>query len=202
MQVKLSQNLQNAIYKERVTKLRDTKIIDNDRFDLRSNFTENDKKSINRFINKYEHLIIAHSKDKLAIKKINRKQTRQQLDKANITKVNGRYFIAKTRRQKVYIKSSKNKITINKKIGKNSIITSYNNINILKRLKNIKLKDNQVIQLLYFGSPTKVFDNVNELIKSLEKYLKSELTNKMNKKEKLKFRKNYLKNFDYNIVTY
>ncbi len=168
--------LLGAIYKDRVLHLRDAKLIDSSKYDLRKPLTKNQRRQINYAINKYDSVISNNKANKIAAITIKNKKTQSLLRRKGYLIKNNRVFIPKTKNQKVNIKRIGNKIQITKKIGKNKkVVQNLHYGNIFDDLNNLKLKDKEFISLNYFGyGMTEVLSTVEEAIELINRYLKQE----------------------------
>ncbi len=168
--------LLGAIYKDRVLHLRDAKLIDSSKYDLRKPLTKNQRRQINYAINKYDSVISNTKANKIAIICIKNKKTQSLLRRKGYLIKNNRVFIQKTKNQKVNIKRVGNKIQIIKKIGKNKkVVQNLHYGNIFDDLNNLKLKDKEFISLSYFGyGMTEVLSSVDEAIELINRYLQQE----------------------------
>ncbi len=168
--------LLRAIYKDRILNLRDAKIIDSSKYDLRKPLTKNQRRQINYAINKYDSVISNTKANKIATIYIKNKKTQSLLRRKGYLIKNNRVFIQKTKNQKVNIKRIGNKIQIIKKIGKNKkVVQNLHYGNIFDDLNNLKLKDKEFISLSYFGyGMTEVLSTVDEAIELINRYLQQE----------------------------
>ncbi len=168
--------LLGAIYKDRVLNLRDAKLIDPNKYDLRKPLTKNQRRQINYAINKYDSIISNNKANKIATVSVRNKKTQSLLRRKGYLIKNNRVFIPKTKNQKVNIKRIGNKIQIIKKIGKNKkVVQNLHYGNIFDDLNNLKLKDKEFISLSYFGyGMTEVLSTVNEAIELINRYLQQE----------------------------
>ncbi len=168
--------LLQGIYKDRVLHLRNAKLIDSSKYDLRKPLSKNERRQINYAINKYDSVISNNKANKIATIRIKNKKTRSLLRRKGYLIKNNRVFIPKTKNQKVNIKRIGNKIQITKKIGKNKkVVQNLHYGNIFDDLNNLKLKDKEFISLNYFGyGMTEVLSTVEEAIELINRYLKQE----------------------------
>ncbi len=168
--------LLRAIYKDRILNLRDAKLIDSSKYDLRKPLTKNQRRQINYAINKYDSIISNNKANKIATICIKNKKTQSLLRRKGYLIKNNRVFIPKTKNQKVNIKRIDNKIQIIKKIGKNKkVVQNLHYGNIFDDLNNLKLKDKEFISLSYFGyGMTEVLSTVDEAIELINRYLQQE----------------------------
>ncbi len=168
--------LLRAIYKDRILNLRDAKLIDSSKYDLRKPLTKNQRRQINYAINKYDSIISNNKANKIATICIKNKKTQSLLRRKGYLIKNSRVFIPKTKNQKVNIKRIDNKIQIIKKIGKNKkVVQNLHYGNIFDDLNNLKLKDKEFISLNYFGyGMTEVLSTVEEAIELINRYLQQE----------------------------
>ncbi len=168
--------LLGAIYKDRVLHLRDAKLIDPNKYDLRKPLTKNQRRQINYAINKYDSIISNNKANKIATVSVRNKKTQSLLRRKGYLIKNNRVFIPKTKNQKVNIKRVGNKIQIIKKIGKNKkVVQNLHYGNIFTDLNNLKLKDKEFISLSYFGyGMTEVLSTVDEAIELINRYLQQE----------------------------
>ncbi len=168
--------LLRAIYKDRILNLRDAKLIDSSKYDLRKPLTKNQRRQINYAINKYDSIISNNKANKIATICIKNKKTQSLLRRKGYLIKNNRVFIPKTKNQKVNIKRIDNKIQIIKKIGKNKkVVQNLHYGNIFDDLNNLKLKDKEFISLNYFGyGMTEVLSTVEEAIELINRYLQQE----------------------------
>ncbi len=166
----------SGIYKDRVLHLRNAKLIDSSKYDLRKPLSKNERRQINYAINKYDSVISNNKANKIATIRIKNKKTRSLLRRKGYLIKNNRVFIPKTKNQKVNIKRIGNKIQITKKIGKNKkVVQNLHYGNIFDDLNNLKLKDKEFISLNYFGyGMTEVLSTVEEAIELINRYLKQE----------------------------
>ncbi len=169
-------NLQAEIYKNRVIELRNAKLIDYDKYDLRRPLSKNQKRQINYAINKYDSVIRNNNANKIATRLIKDKKTQSLLRRKGYLIKNNRVYINKTKNQKVNIKRVGNKVQIIKKIGKNKkVVQNLHYGNIFDDLNNLKLKDKEFISLNYFGyGMTEVLSSVEEAIELINRYLQQE----------------------------
>ncbi len=169
-------NLLSGIYKDRVLRLRDAKLIDSSKYDLRKPLSKNERRQINYAINKYDSVISNNKSNKIATRYIKDKKTQSLLRRKGYLIKNNRVFIQKTKNQKVNIKRIGNKIQIIKKIGKNKkVVQNLHYGNIFDDLNNLKLKDKEFISLSYFGyGMTEVLSTVDEAIELINRYLQQE----------------------------
>ncbi len=169
-------NLLSGIYKDRVLRLRDAKLIDSSKYDLRKPLTKNERRQINYATNKYDSIISNNKANKIATVCIKNKKTQSLLRRKGYLIKNNRVFIPKTKNQKVNIKRIDNKIQIIKKIGKNKkVVQNLHYGNIFDDLNNLKLKDKEFISLSYFGyGMTEVLSTVDEAIELINRYLQQE----------------------------
>ncbi len=168
--------LLGAIYKDRVLNLRDAKLIEPSKYDLRKPLSTNERRQINYAINKYDSVISNNKANKIAAITIKNKKTQSLLRRKGYLIKNNRVFIPKTKNQKVNIKRIGNKIQIIKKIGKNKkVVQNLHYGNIFDDLNNLKLKDKEFISLNYFGyGMTEVLSTVEEAIELINRYLQQE----------------------------
>ncbi len=168
--------LLGAIYKDRVLHLRDAKLIDSSKYDLRKPLSKNERRQINYAINKYDSVISNNKANKIAAITIKNKKTQSLLRRKGYLIKNNRVFIPKTKNQKVNIKRVGSKIQIIKKIGKNKkVVQNLHYGNIFDDLNNLKLKDKEFISLSYFGyGMTEVLSTVDEAIELINRYLQQE----------------------------
>ncbi len=168
--------LLGAIYKDRVLHLRNAKLIEPSKYDLRKPLTKNQRRQINYAINKYDSVISNTKANKIATTYIKNKKTQSLLRRKGYLIKNNRVFIQKTKNQKVNIKRIGNKIQIIKKIGKNKkVVQNLHYGNIFDDLNNLKLKDKEFISLSYFGyGMTEVLSTVGEAIELINRYLQQE----------------------------
>ncbi len=168
--------LLQGIYKDRVLHLRNAKLIEPSKYDLRKPLTKNQIRQINYAINKYDSVISNNKANKIATRYIKDKKTQSLLRRKGYLIKNNRVFIQKTKNQKVNIKRVGNKIQIIKKIGKNKkVVQNLHYGNIFDDLNNLKLKDKEFISLNYFGyGMTEVLSTVEEAIELINRYLKQE----------------------------
>ncbi len=168
--------LLEGIYKDRVLHLRDAKLIDPSKYDLRKPLSKNERRQINYAINKYDSVISNTKSNKIATICIKNKKTQSLLRRKGYLIKNNRVFIQKTKNQKVNIKRVGNKIQIIKKIGKNKkVVQNLHYGNIFDDLNNLKLKDKEFISLSYFGyGMTEVLSTVAEAIELINRYLQQE----------------------------
>ncbi len=168
--------LLRAIYKDRVLHLRDAKLIDSSKYDLRKPLSKNERRQINYAINKYDSVISNNKANKIAVVSVKNKKTQSLLRRKGYLIKNNRVFISKTKNQKVNIKRIGNKIQIIKKIGKNKkVVQNLHYGNIFTDLNNLKLKDKEFISLSYFGyGMTEVLSTVDEAIELINRYLQQE----------------------------
>ncbi len=168
--------LLQGIYKDRVLHLRNAKLIDSSKYDLRKPLSKNQRRQINYAINKYDSIISNNKANKIATVCIKNKKTQSLLRRKGYLIKNNRVFIPKTKNQKVNIKRIGNKIQITKKIGKNKkVVQNLHYGNIFDDLNNLKLKDKEFISLNYFGyGMTEVLSTVEEAIELINRYLKQE----------------------------
>ncbi len=169
-------NLQAEIYKNRVIELRNAKLIDSDKYDLRQSLSKNQKRQINYAINKYDSVIRNNNANRIATRLIKDKKTQSLLRRKGYLIKNNRVYINKTKNQKVNIKRVGNKVQIIKKIGKNKkVVQNLHYGNIFDDLNNLKLKDKEFISLNYFGyGMTEVLSSVEEAIELINRYLQQE----------------------------
>ncbi len=169
-------DLAGEIYKNRVLELRNAKLIDHGKYDLRKPLTKNQRRQINYATNKYDSVIQNSNANKIATVCIKNKKTQSLLRRKGYLIKNNRVFIPKTKNQKVNIKRVGNKIQIIKKIGKNKkVVQNLHYGNIFDDLNNLKLKDKEFISLNYFGyGMTEVLSTVDEAIELINRYLKQE----------------------------
>ncbi len=168
--------LLQGIYKDRVLHLRNAKLIDSSKYDLRKPLTKNQRRQINYAINKYDSVISNNKSNKIATRYIKDKKTQSLLRRKGYLIKNNRVFIQKTKNQKVNIKRVGNEIQITKKIGKNKkVVQNLHYGNIFDDLNNLKLKDKEFISLSYFGyGMTEVLSTVDEAIELINRYLQQE----------------------------
>ncbi len=168
--------LLQGIYKDRVLHLRNAKLIEPSKYDLRKPLSKNERRQINYAINKYDSVISNNKSNKIAAITIKNKKTRHLLRRKGYLIKNNRVFIPKTKNQKVNIKRVGNKIQIIKKIGKNKkVVQNLHYGNIFTDLNNLKLKDKEFISLSYFGyGMTEVLSTVDEAIELINRYLQQE----------------------------
>ncbi len=168
--------LLSGIYKDRVLRLRDAKLIDSSKYDLRKPLSKNERRQINYATNKYDSIISNNKANKIATVCIKNKKTQSLLRRKGYLIKNNRVFIPKTKNQKVNIKRVDNKIQIIKKIGKNKkVVQNLHYGNIFDDLNNLKLKDKEFISLSYFGyGMTEVLSTVDEAIELINRYLQQE----------------------------
>ncbi len=168
--------LLQGIYKDRVLYLRNAKLIEPSKYDLRKPLTKNQRRQINYAINKYDSVISNNKSNKIAAITIKNKKTRSLLRRKGYLIKNNRVFIPKTKNQKVNIRRIGNKIQIIKKIGKNKkVVQNLHYGNIFDDLNNLKLKDKEFISLNYFGyGMTEVLSTVEEAIELINRYLQQE----------------------------
>ncbi len=168
--------LLQGIYKDRVLHLRNAKLIEPSKYDLRKPLTKNQRRQINYAINKYDSVISNTKANKIATIYIKNKKTQSLLRRKGYLIKNNRVFIQKTKNQKVNIKRVGNKIQIMKKIGKNKkVVQNLHYGNIFDDLNNLKLKDKEFISLSYFGyGMTEVLSTVDEAIELINRYLQQE----------------------------
>ncbi len=168
--------LLSGIYKDRVLRLRDAKLIDSSKYDLRKPLSKNERRQINYATNKYDSIISNNKANKIATVCIKNKKTQSLLRRKGYLIKNNRVFIPKTKNQKVNIKRIDNKIQIIKKIGKNKkVVQILHYGNIFDDLNNLKLKDKEFISLSYFGyGMTEVLSTVDEAIELINRYLQQE----------------------------
>ncbi len=168
--------LLQGIYKDRVLHLRNAKLIDPNKYDLRKPLSKNERRQINYAINKYDSIISNNKANKIATVSVRNKKTQSLLRRKGYLIKNNRVFIPKTKNQKVNIKRVGNKIQIIKKIGKNKkVVQNLHYGNIFTDLNNLKLKDKEFISLSYFGyGMTEVLSTVDEAIALIERYLDQE----------------------------
>ncbi len=168
--------LLGAIYKDRVLNLRDAKLIDPNKYDLRKPLTKNQRRQINYAINKYDSIISNNKANKIATVSVRNKKTQSLLRRKGYLIKNNRVFIPKTKNQRVNIKRVGNKIQIIKKIGNNKkVVQNLHYGNIFTDLNNLKLKDKEFISLSYFGyGMTEVLSTVEEAIELINRYLQQE----------------------------
>ncbi len=168
--------LLQGIYKDRVLHLRNAKLIDPNKYDLRKPLSKNERRQINYAINKYDSIISNNKANKIAVVSVKNKKTQSLLRRKGYLIKNNRVFIPKTKNQKVNIKRVGNKIQIIKKIGKNKkVVQNLHYGNIFTDLNNLKLKDKEFISLSYFGyGMTEVLSTVDEAIALIERYLDQE----------------------------
>ncbi len=169
-------DLAGEIYKNRVLELRNAKLIDPSKYDLRKPLTKNQRRQINYATNKYDSVIRNNNANKIATRLIKDKKTQSLLRRKGYLIKNNRVYINKTKNQKVNIKRIGNKIQITKKIGKNKkVVQNLHYGNIFDDLNNLKLKDKEFISLNYFGyGMTEVLSTVEEAIELINRYLKQE----------------------------
>ncbi len=179
-------NLQAEIYKNRVIELRNAKLIDSDKYDLRQPLSKNQKRQINYAINKYDSVIRNNNANKIATRLIKDKKTQSLLRRKGYLIKNNRVYINKTKNQKVNIKRIGNKVQIIKKIGKNKkVVQNLHYGNIFTDLNNLKLKDKEFISLNYFGyGMTEVLSSVEEAIELINRYLQQEDYNNLSSYKK------------------
>ncbi len=168
--------LLQGIYKDRVLHLRNAKLIEPSKYDLRKPLTKNQRRQINYAINKYDSIISNNKANKIATVSVRNKKTQSLLRRKGYLIKNNRVFIPKTKNQKVNIKRVGNKIQIIKKIGKNKkVVQNLHYGNIFTDLNNLKLKDKEFISLSYFGyGMTEVLSTVDEAIELINRYLQQE----------------------------
>ncbi len=168
--------LLQGIYKDRVLHLRNAKLIEHSKYDLRKPLTKNQRRQINYAINKYDSVISSNKANKIATVSVKNKKTQSLLRRKGYLIKNNRVFIPKTKNQKVNIKRVGNKIQIIKKIGKNKkVVQNLHYGNIFTDLNNLKLKDKEFISLSYFGyGMTEVLSTVDEAIELINRYLQQE----------------------------
>ncbi len=168
--------LLGAIYKDRVLHLRNAKLIEPNKYDLRKPLSKNERRQINYATNKYDSIISNNKANKIATICIKNKKTQSLLRRKGYLIKNNRVFIPKTKNQKVNIKRIDNKIQIIKKIGKNKrVVQNLHYGNIFDDLNNLKLKDKEFISLNYFGyGMTEVLSTVEEAIELINRYLQQE----------------------------
>ncbi len=168
--------LLQGIYKDRVLHLRNAKLIEPSKYDLRKPLSKNEKRQINYAINKYDSIISNSKANKIATVSVKNKKTQSLLRRKGYLIKNNRVFIPKTKNQKVNIKRIDNKIQIIKKIGKNKkVVQNLHYGNIFTDLNNLKLKDKEFISLSYFGyGMTEVLSTVDEAIELINRYLQQE----------------------------
>ncbi len=168
--------LLQGIYKDRVLHLRNAKLIEPSKYDLRKPLTKNQIRQINYAINKYDSVISNNKTNKIATRYIKDKKTQSLLRRKGYLIKNNRVFIQKTKNQKVNIKRVGNEIQIIKKIGKNKkVVQNLHYGNIFTDLNNLKLKDKEFISLSYFGyGMTEVLSTVEEAIELINRYLQQE----------------------------
>ncbi len=168
--------LLQGIYKDRVLHLRNAKLIEPSKYDLRKPLTKNQIRQINYAINKYDSVISNNKANKIATRYIKDKKTQSLLRRKGYLIKNNRVFIQKTKNQKVNIKRVGNEIQIIKKIGKNKkVVQNLHYGNIFTDLNNLKLKDKEFISLSYFGyGMTEVLSTVDEAIELINRYLQQE----------------------------
>ncbi len=169
-------NLQAEIYKNRVIELRNAKLIDSNKYDLRRPLSKNQKRQINYAIDKYDSVIRNNNANKIATRLIKDKKTQSLLRRKGYLIKNNRVYINKTKNQKVNIKRVGNKVQIIKKIGKNKkVVQNLHYGNIFDDLNNLRLKDKEFISLNYFGyGMTEVLSSVDEAIELINRYLQQE----------------------------
>ncbi len=169
-------NLQAEIYKNRVIELRNAKLIDSNKYDLRQPLSKNQKRQINYAIDKYDSVIRNNNANKIATRLIKDKKTQSLLRRKGYLIKNNRVYINKTKNQKVNIKRVGNKVQIIKKIGKNKkVVQNLHYGNIFDDLNNLRLKDKEFISLNYFGyGMTEVLSSVEEAIELINRYLQQE----------------------------
>ncbi len=169
-------DLAGEIYKNRVLELRNAKLIDSSKYDLRKPLSKNERRQINYATNKYDSVIRNNNANKIATRLIKDKKTQSLLRRKGYLIKNNRVYINKTKNQKVNIKRIGNKIQITKKIGKNKkVVQNLHYGNIFDDLNNLKLKDKEFISLNYFGyGMTEVLSTVEEAIELINRYLKQE----------------------------
>ncbi len=169
-------DLAGEIYKNRVLELRNAKLIDPGKYDLRKPLTKNQRRQINYATNKYDSIIRNNNANKIVTRLIKDKKTQSLLRRKGYLIKNNRVYINKTKNQKVNIKRIGNKIQIIKKIGKNKkVVQNLHYGNIFDDLNNLKLKDKEFISLNYFGyGMTEVLSTVEEAIELINRYLKQE----------------------------
>ncbi len=168
--------LLGAIYKDRVLNLRNAKLIEPSKYDLRKPLSKNERRQINYAINKYDSIISNNKANKIATRYIKDKKTQSLLRRKGYLIKNNRVFIQKTKNQKVNIKRVDNEIQITKKIGKNKkVVQNLHYGNIFDDLNNLKLKHKEFISLSYFGyGMTEVLSTVDEAIELINRYLQQE----------------------------
>ncbi len=168
--------LLQGIYKDRVLHLRNAKLIEPSKYDLRKSLSKNERRQINYAINKYDSIISNNKANKIATVSVRNKKTQSLLRRKGYLIKNNRVFIPKTKNQKVKIKRVGNKIQIIKKIGKNKkVVQNLHYGNIFTDLNNLKLKDKEFISLSYFGyGMTEVLSTVDEAIELINRYLQQE----------------------------
>ncbi len=168
--------LLQGIYKDRVLHLRNAKLIDSSKYDLRKPLSKNERRQINYAINKYDSIISNNKANKIATVSVRNKKTQSLLRRKGYLIKNNRVFIPKTKNQKVNIRRVGNKIQIIKKIGKNKkVVQNLHYGNIFTDLNNLKLKDKEFISLSYFGyGMTEVLSTVDEAIELINRYLQQE----------------------------
>ncbi len=168
--------LLQGIYKDRVLHLRNAKLIEPSKYDLRKPLTKNQRRQINYAINKYDSIISNNKANKITTICIKNNKTRSLLRRKGYLIKNNRVFIPKTKNQKVNIRRIGNKIQIIKKIGKNKkVVQNLHYGNIFDDLNNLKLKDKEFISLNYFGyGMTEVLSTVEEAIELINRYLQQE----------------------------
>ncbi len=168
--------LLQGIYKDRVLHLRNAKLIEPSKYDLRKQLTKNQRRQINYAINKYDSVISNNKANKIAAITIKNKKTQSLLRRKGYLIKNNRVFIPKTKNQKVNIKRVGSKIQIIKKIGKNKkVVQNLHYGNIFDDLNNLKLKDKEFISLSYFGyGMTEVLSTVEEAVELINRYLQQE----------------------------
>ncbi len=168
--------LLQGIYKDRVLHLRNAKLIEPSKYDLRKPLSSNERRQINYAINKYDSIISNNKANKIATVSVRNKKTQSLLRRKGYLIKNNRVFIPKTKNQKVNIKRVGNKIQIIKKIGKNKkVVQNLHYGNIFTDLNNLKLKDKEFISLSYFGyGMTEVLSTVDEAIELINRYLQQE----------------------------
>ncbi len=169
-------NLQAEIYKNRVIELRNAKLIDSNKYDLRQPLSKNQKRQINYAIDKYDSVIRNNNANKIATRLIKDKKTQSLLRRKGYLIKNNRVYINKTKNQKVNVKRVGNKVQIIKKIGKNKkVVQNLHYGNIFDDLNNLRLKDKEFISLNYFGyGMTEVLSSVEEAIELINRYLQQE----------------------------
>ncbi len=168
--------LLSGIYKDRVLHLRNAKLIEPSKYDLRKPLSKNERRQINYAINKYDSIISNNKANKIATRYIKDKKTQSLLRRKGYLIKNNRVFIQKTKNQKVNIKRVDNEIQITKKIGKNKkVVQNLHYGNIFDDLNNLKLKHKEFISLSYFGyGMTEVLSTVDEAIELINRYLQQE----------------------------